>query len=83
MGYVSINERSRHEMTTEVQLQNTGRVIGLAQSGCDLSTEFLPNGEVAWNQQHLTPRPGLLNWEVGAKYIEGVSTPERWHKLLQ
>lgn len=38
MGCVSINERSRHEMNTEVQLQNTGRVVGLARSGCDLST---------------------------------------------
>lgn len=38
MGCVSVNERSRHEMNAEVQLQNTGRVIGLARSGCDLST---------------------------------------------
>lgn len=41
MGCLSINERSRHKMNTEVQQQNTGKVIGLARSGCGLSVGIL------------------------------------------
>lgn len=36
-GCVSVNERIRHKFNTEVQLQGTGRVIELVQSGCGLS----------------------------------------------
>jgi len=37
---------------------------------------LLLNGELAWGQQDLTPRPVRLNWDPGAKGIEGVSTAE-------
>lgn len=62
MGCVSVNERSRHKMNTEVQLQNTGKVIDWQDLVVVCQLEFLPNGKVAWSQQHLTPRHGLLNW---------------------